>query len=150
MRSQATYRLNDAVPYSLAKGIHLDVLVNDAAVLLDRYDERKLDLSPHELFRQTFEINVFGTAILTDALLPLLHNAALSPPRVILVSVRMARMTEGTNRKMPFFVVDFKAYDSSNSALNMQALNYARFLEDVNGLVNVVGPGFGSGADPSR
>ncbi|KAK8115734.1 hypothetical protein PG984_012236 [Apiospora sp. TS-2023a] len=120
----------------------LDVLVNNAAVLLDRYDERKPDLTPRELFRQTFEINVFGTAILTDALLPLLRKAAPGPPRVVFVSTRMASMAEGTNREMPFFFVDFKAYDSSKSAANMLALNYARLLEDVGGLVNVVCPGF--------
>jgi NAD(P)-dependent dehydrogenase (short-subunit alcohol dehydrogenase family) len=37
--------------------------------------------------------------------------------------------------------MDFKAYDSSKAALNMLALNYARIMDDVGGMVNAVCPG---------
>ncbi|KAF2137751.1 uncharacterized protein K452DRAFT_278109 [Aplosporella prunicola CBS 121167] len=114
----------------------LDVLVNNAGILIDGFIPGQ---STRELFTQTFSTNVTGTACLTEALLPLLRNSSL--PRVVFVSSRMGSLAEGTNRDMPFFNWDFKAYDSSKAAVNMIALNYARLLEDVCGLVNVACPG---------
>ena len=114
----------------------LDVLVNNAGILIDGFIPGQ---STRDLFNQTFGTNVVGTACLTEALLPLLRKSTL--PRVIFVSSRMGSLAEGTNKAMPFFNWDFKAYDASKAAVNMLALNYARMLEDVGGLVNVACPG---------
>lgn len=114
----------------------LDVLVNNAGILIDGFIPGQ---TTRELFDQTFSTNVIGTACLTEACLPLLRQSAL--PRIVFVSSRMASLAEGTNRSMPFFHYDFKAYDASKAAVNMLALNYARLLEDKSGLVNVACPG---------
>lgn len=114
----------------------LDVLVNNAAVLLDG---KKLDQSPRDLFTQTMTTNVIGTACLTEAFLPLLRKSEL--PRVIFVSSQMGSLHQATVRDTPFFAVDFKSYDASKAAVNMLALNYARILEDVGGRVNAACPG---------
>ena len=114
----------------------LDVLVNNAAILIDGFIAGQ---STRDLFNQTFGTNVVGSACLTEALLPLLRKSSL--PRIVFVSSRMGSLAEGTNRDMPFFHWDFKAYDASKAAVNMLALNYARLLEDAGGLVNVACPG---------
>jgi NAD(P)-dependent dehydrogenase (short-subunit alcohol dehydrogenase family) len=114
----------------------LDVLVNNAAILIDGFIPGQ---STRDLFTQTFGTNVIGTACLTEAILPLLRKSGL--PRIVFVSSRMGSLAEATNREMPFFHWDFKAYDASKAAVNMLALNYARLLEDAGGLVNVACPG---------
>jgi len=112
----------------------LDVLINNAGIVLD-YN----GLSPRELFTQTFSTNVTGTACLTEACLPLLRKSKL--PRVVFVSSLMGSLSTATNKETVFYSMDFKAYDSSKAALNMLALNYARILDDVGGMVNAVCPG---------
>lgn len=120
----------------------LDVLVNNAGVLLDYVPgllEDHKDLSTRELFDQTFSTNVIGAACLTEACLPLLRKSEL--PRLVFVSSRMGSLFEATNKSTPFYSIDYKAYDSSKAALNMLALNYARILDGDGALVNAVCPG---------
>jgi ketoreductase RED2 len=52
----------------------LDVLVNNAG-WTTRIDHRDLDALTDEVFRRTFEVNVFGTWNLTKAALPLLRRS---------------------------------------------------------------------------
>jgi NADP-dependent 3-hydroxy acid dehydrogenase YdfG len=47
---------------------HMDALVNNAGVLLDR-----ANLTMHQLYDTTFPTNVAGTACLTESLFPLLR-----------------------------------------------------------------------------
>ena len=103
----------------------LDVLVNNAAVLLDGKDAAPP--SVRELLTQTFATNVTGTACLTETMLPLLRKSNCS--RLIFVSSRMGSLAQATIRDTPFFATDYKAYDASKAALNILALNYARILE---------------------
>jgi NAD(P)-dependent dehydrogenase (short-subunit alcohol dehydrogenase family) len=120
----------------------LDVLINNAGVLLDGLAERtgsNEHLSTRELFSQTFNTNVIGTACLTEACLPLLRKSELA--RLVFVSSRMGSLSESTNKETPYYSTDYKAYDSSKAAVNMLALNYARILEDTNAQVNAVCPG---------
>jgi len=114
----------------------LDVLINNAGILIDGVIPGQ---STRDLFTQTFNTNVIGTACLTEALLPLLRKSPL--PRIVFVSSRMGSLSEATNKGMPFYHSDFKAYDASKAAVNMLALNYARILDPVAGKINVVCPG---------
>lgn len=115
---------------------HLDILINNAGILLDNKDPT---MSTHTLFTKTLTTNVIGTAVLTESLLPLLRAA--KAPRVIFVSSRMGSLHQATVKDTMFYATDYKAYDASKAAVNMLALNYARILEDVDGRVNVVCPG---------
>jgi len=114
----------------------LDVLVNNAGILIDGKDKGQ---STRDLFTQTISTNVIGTACLTEALVPLL-KAALKP-RVIFVSSRMGSLEQATDKNTMFYAADYKAYDASKAAVNMLALNYARILEDAGGRSNAVCPG---------
>ncbi|CAI6336077.1 unnamed protein product [Periconia digitata] len=113
----------------------LDVLINNAGVLLDGKNPNQ---STRDLFTETINTNVIGTAVLTDALLPLLRKS--SQPRVVFLSSRMGSLHQATVTDTPFYAVDYKAYDASKAAVNMLALNYARILDDVGAKVNAVCP----------
>ncbi|KAL0943088.1 short chain dehydrogenase family [Colletotrichum truncatum] len=112
----------------------LDVLVNNAGVLLDGQIS-----STRELFSKTFNTNVFGTAALTEAALPLLQKS--DHPRVIFVSSTMGSLEVSGDDSTPFYHSDYKAYDASKAAVNMLAINYARILKPYGGVSNAVCPG---------
>jgi NAD(P)-dependent dehydrogenase (short-subunit alcohol dehydrogenase family) len=114
----------------------LDILINNAGILLDTKEETP---NIRELFNQTFNTNVTGAACLTEACLPLLRKSSV--PRVIFVSSRMGSVSEATNKQTLYYHIDYKSYDASKAALNMLALNYARILDNVGAMVNVVCPG---------
>ena len=114
----------------------LDVLINNAGILLDGKDPNK---SFHDLLTETFTTNVIGTAAFTEAMIPLLRLSSL--PRLVFVSSRMGSLHQATVKDTPFYPVDYKVYDASKAALNMLALNYVRILEDTGAHVNVVCPG---------
>lgn len=124
------------VDYIKNKFGRLDVLVNNAAILIDS--------SPHagttyNLFTRTFNTNVIGTALLTEPLIPLLEKS--SHPRVVFVSSRMGSAKYSTDPSIPWYNFECKAYDSSKAALNVLALNYARILGPVGAKVNIACPG---------
>lgn len=120
----------------------LDVLINNAGVLLDRTAlnaAAREELSTRELFTQTFEPNVIGTACLTEACVPLLRKSVF--PRIVFLSSRMGSLELSTNKDTLYYQIDYKAYDCSKAAVNMLALNYARILDDLGGVVNIACPG---------
>jgi NAD(P)-dependent dehydrogenase (short-subunit alcohol dehydrogenase family) len=117
---------------------YLDVLINNAAILIDHHK----DVAPWELYSRTFTTNVIGTATLTDGLVPLLRKAKVSPPRLIFVSSIMGSFETSQDKTTGFYATDFKAYDASKAAINMLMLNYSRNLADVGAKVNSVCPGY--------
>jgi len=114
----------------------LDVLINNAGVLLDQMPDR---LPTRELFRQSFDANVTGAACLTEACLPLLRKSGFA--RLVFVSSRMGSLAETLNKETMYYSTDYKAYDASKAAMNMLALNYVRILDGTGALVNVACPG---------
>ncbi|RYP69303.1 hypothetical protein DL771_006178 [Monosporascus sp. 5C6A] len=123
----------------------LDVLINNAAVLLGTSPDAA-GLTERQRFERTFVPNLFGQVGVTEAMWPLLRKAAEAEggsnvPRIVFVSSRMGSLTITKDPTTPFYHKDYRSYDCSKAALNMLALNYARMMEDVGGLVNVVCPG---------
>ncbi|KAL0942761.1 short-chain dehydrogenase [Colletotrichum truncatum] len=127
--------INAAVEY--IKDVHgkLDVLVNNAGVAVDFNP----GLSRREIFNQDYNVNVAGTAVLTDALLPLLRKTV--SPRVVFVSSSLASMTLSTDKTWPYYNNGGEAYSCSKAALNRLANHYAKTLAEVGALVNAVCPG---------
>lgn len=115
----------------------LDVLVNNAGVLLDTQPDAFV--STRDLFSKTFNTNVFGTAALTEAALPLLQKS--KHPRVIFVSSTMGSLAVSGDSTTFFYDKDYKAYDASKAAVNILAVNYARILKAYGGVSNAVCPG---------
>lgn len=116
---------------------YLDVLVNNAGVLLDRNP----GIEKWELYSKTFLTNVVGTGFLTEGLVPLLEKAKCGPPRIVFLSSTMASLEKALDKDFLMYNVEYKAYDASKAAVNMLAVNFSRVLEPVGGKVNAVCPG---------
>ncbi|KAK0374730.1 short-chain dehydrogenase [Colletotrichum limetticola] len=113
----------------------LDVLVDNAGANFNMNDS----LSLRDQWTSTFATNVVGTAVLTDALLPLLRKARF--PRIVLVSSTKGSMAAALDGSAGFYDVAAKAYDASKAAVNMLAVSYARLLKGDGGVANAVCPG---------
>jgi NAD(P)-dependent dehydrogenase (short-subunit alcohol dehydrogenase family) len=116
---------------------HLDVLVNNAGTALDG---RSPDASLRSVFRDTFEVNVFGLACLTEAMAPLLAKAP--HPRVVNVSSGLGSLAQNADPAWPFAAVKPPAYNSSKAAVNMLTVIYAARFREQGIKVNAVDPGY--------
>lgn len=108
-----------------------DVLVNNAGVMLDARGSGVLDATA-EMFRQTFETNVYGPLRLMQALAPLMRSQRYG--RVVNVSSGLGQlhdMNDGT-----------PAYRMSKTALNALTRMFAAALREDNILVNAMCPGW--------
>jgi NAD(P)-dependent dehydrogenase (short-subunit alcohol dehydrogenase family) len=115
----------------------LDILVNNAGVLPEAsVDQARVPLQL-DMFRSTFETNVFGTVAVTEAMLPLLRTSTAR--RIVNVSSSLASLTLQTDPDWPSYVVT-PAYQSSKSALNAITVALAKLHADVT--VISVCPGF--------
>jgi NAD(P)-dependent dehydrogenase (short-subunit alcohol dehydrogenase family) len=114
---------------------YLDILINNAGILIDH-----LGLPKYELYTKTFSTNVIGPAVLTEGLLPLLRKAKVSPPRIIFVSSAMGSINLSTDKTLPWYNFESKAYDASKAAVNMLVVNFDRVLNG-EGKVFAVCPG---------
>jgi NAD(P)-dependent dehydrogenase (short-subunit alcohol dehydrogenase family) len=108
----------------------LNVLINNAAILRT-WMGTIVDVTAEEL-RETFNTNVVGPVLLTQALIPLLE--AGKPARVINVSSQLgsvANMTDG-----------WPGYGISKAALNAATRKLAAALESRGVSVNAASPGW--------
>lgn len=86
----------------------LDLLINNAGVLLDRQMEfQKL---PLDTLRESFEVNVIAPVALTQMAMPALQKS--QKPVVVMMSSLMASITDNASG-------GYYAYRSSKTALNM-------------------------------
>jgi NAD(P)-dependent dehydrogenase (short-subunit alcohol dehydrogenase family) len=108
---------------------HLDVLVNNAGVIVDG-DNAVLEISD-DLFRKTLETNTLGPLRVTRSFVPLLRKS--KAPRVINVSSGGGQLTGGADGWAP-------AYCISKTALNGVTVQLAAALPDF--AVNSVCPGW--------
>ena len=108
---------------------HLDVLVNNAGIIVDG-DDSILEISD-DLFRKALETNTLGALRVTRAFAPLLRKS--KAPRVINVSSGGGQLTGGADGWAP-------AYCISKTALNGVTVQLAAALP--NFAVNSVCPGW--------
>jgi NAD(P)-dependent dehydrogenase (short-subunit alcohol dehydrogenase family) len=108
---------------------HLDVLVNNAGIIVDG-DDAILEISD-DLFRKTLETNTLGPLRVTQAFMPLLRKS--KAPRVINVSSGGGQLTDGADGWAP-------AYCVSKTALNGVTVQLAAALPKF--AVNSVCPGW--------
>jgi NAD(P)-dependent dehydrogenase (short-subunit alcohol dehydrogenase family) len=103
----------------------LDVLVNNAAILLDKNQESEKER--RELWRKTFETNVFGTAAATEAFIPLLSQSTV--PRIVFLSSTLGSITDRLSPSGKY-TASHPIYRSSKAAVNMLAAHYASKFRD--------------------
>lgn len=108
---------------------HLDVLVNNAGIIVDG-DDANSEISD-QLFRDTLETNTLGALRVTRAFVPLLRKS--KAPRVVNVSSSGGQLTGGADGWAP-------AYCISKAALNGVTVQLAAALPKF--AVNSVCPGW--------
>ncbi len=107
-----------------------DVLINNAAVLLDQYG--RLLQTPPDIYRVTMETNLYGPLTLCQAFIPMMLEQNYG--RVVNVSSGAGQVENMVN--------DMTAYRLSKLALNGLTLILADNLKRTNVLVNAGCPGW--------
>jgi NAD(P)-dependent dehydrogenase (short-subunit alcohol dehydrogenase family) len=108
---------------------HLDVLVNNAGILLDE-DKSALTLTP-DIFEKTLRTNTLGPWLVAEAFAPLLEKGR--EPRIVNVSSGGGQLEDGADGWAP-------AYCVSKTALNGVTVQLAAALPKF--AVNSVCPGW--------
>ena len=116
----------------------LDVLINNAAIIPDGDDA--VSRVGTGVLREAFETNVLGLVGVTQAFLPLLHNADAA--RVVNLSTSLASFEQVGDPESRMSTVLTLGYNSSKAAVNMVTVMLANELRGTGILVN--------GADPGR
>ena len=133
----------------------LDVLINNAAI--SDYSVRD-EPTIRAKMQKCFDTNVFGTASLTDACVPLLQKGTV--PRIVFVSSEMGSVGNTLDPKFPYYGAHYVSYKASKSAVNMLGAMYAVKHGKDGFKVNVCCPGLratnfagplsGTGGDPGE
>jgi NAD(P)-dependent dehydrogenase (short-subunit alcohol dehydrogenase family) len=116
----------------------LDVLVNNAAVMID--GASAVTEVTVEQVRQTYETNVFGVVAVMHALLPLLKRSPA--PRIVNLSSGLGSLTANVEEFERLAPYQRLAYSSSKAALNAVTVLYANALRDHGFKVNAADPGY--------
>lgn len=117
----------------------LDVLVNNAGIMRDAFDAPP-SKQAMQVWRDTFDTNLFGMVETTNALLPLLRAAPAA--RIVNVSSVLGSMAANTDPSSAFYDFKIPAYNVSKSAVNAWTVHLAYELRDTPIKVNAAHPGF--------
>ena len=117
----------------------LDILVNNAGIAVDDLGKAPSEQSL-DVWRETFDTNLFGVVEVTKAFLPLLKAAPAA--RIVNVSSMLGSLTLHVDPNSPIYSFKVPAYDASKSALNSWTVHLAYELRDTPIKVNAVHPGY--------
>lgn len=125
-----------------AKFGRLDILINNAGVLLDDggFAVNTTTTVPLVKVRETFDSNFFGVIALTQALLPLLKKSEAG--RIVNLSSILASLTLHAAPDSPIYDSKAFAYNVSKTALNGYTVHLAHALKDTPIKVNSAHPGW--------
>lgn len=117
---------------------HLDILVNNAGVMLDD-GSRKVSEQSLDIWRNTFDTNLFGVIAVTQAFLPLLAKSLAG--RIVNLSSVLGSNTLHSTPGSPIYDFKVPAYNVSKTALNGWTVQLAYELRDSSIKVNAAHPG---------
>jgi NAD(P)-dependent dehydrogenase (short-subunit alcohol dehydrogenase family) len=134
-----------AASYIAEKYGHLDILINNAGVMLDAGDasgDRSNNTSSVsvEKLENTFQTNFFSVVALTQTLLPLIRKSKAG--RIVNLSSILGSLGLHADPKSPIFNSKLFAYNSSKTALNAFTVHLAHELKDTGIKVNSAHPGW--------
>ncbi|MGQ0700010.1 MAG: SDR family oxidoreductase [Panacagrimonas sp.] len=116
----------------------LDILVNNAGAMLDSTD-RPPSAQSLEVWRKTFDTNVFGLIAVTQSFLPLLRKSAAG--RIVNVSSVLGSITDQADPKSVYYDFKVPAYNVSKATVNAWTVQLAHELRQTRIKVNSVHPG---------
>ena len=116
----------------------LDILVNNAGVL-DKGDGPPSVADP-DAVRRVLDVNFFGVLAVTQAMLPLVRNAASG--RIVMVSSGLGSLNWNADPNWSFAAIKPLGYNGSKAILNMMTVQLAWELRDTPIKVNTVNPGY--------
>ncbi|OOF89904.1 hypothetical protein ASPCADRAFT_60584 [Aspergillus carbonarius ITEM 5010] len=116
----------------------LDILINNAGIA------QVPDTTLREQYRQIFEVNVFGMAVVMDAFLPLLRASTYPDRRIVNVTSGQGLISRAGKKDHPasaktYFIPDYR---SSKAAVNMITVAYSVNLADEKIAVMAAAPGY--------
>ena len=117
---------------------HLDILINNAGVLIDAQDKKPSEQTL-DTWRKTFDTNVFGLVATTQAFLPLLKKSTAG--RIVNLSSILASNTLHQTPGSPIYDFKVPAYNVSKAAVNAWTVQLAYELKDSKVKVNAAHPG---------
>jgi NAD(P)-dependent dehydrogenase (short-subunit alcohol dehydrogenase family) len=118
----------------------LDVLINNAGI--NGGLPQTATGTNISVFREVFETNVFGLALVTQTAMELLKKS--EQPRIVNVSSGGSSLTLNSDPSWKYYHHKGAVYPSSKAALNMYTIVLAYELRDTPFKVNAVDPGFTS------
>ncbi|KAF2106402.1 putative carbonyl reductase [Lophiotrema nucula] len=122
-----------------AKYGKLDVLVNNAGIGVDYTWTGQVD-DLRRVYKETFETNVFGSGVVTEAFIPLLSKSSL--PRALFLSSTLGSISDRSDPKSIYNGVDVHVYRTSKAGVGMLGAIFAKRFRDEGWKVNVACPGF--------
>jgi NAD(P)-dependent dehydrogenase (short-subunit alcohol dehydrogenase family) len=119
---------------------HLDILINNAGIMLDD-ETKKASEQSLETWRRTFDTNVFGLIATTQAFLPLLRKSPAG--RIVNLSSILGSITLHSTPGSPIYESkNYASYNVSKSAVNAYTVQLAYELKDSPIKVNAAHPGW--------
>ncbi|PLR36259.1 short-chain dehydrogenase [Chimaeribacter californicus] len=115
----------------------LDLLVNNAGIALDAAPPSQV--KPEDI-RATYEVNVLGPVMVTQAFLPLLRQG--EQKNIINVSSELGSLNLHSYPDFAYHGVNIFSYNSSKTALNAFTVLLAKELKPEGIRVNAVNPGY--------
>jgi NAD(P)-dependent dehydrogenase (short-subunit alcohol dehydrogenase family) len=118
----------------------LDILINNAGIMLDGRKGNETSTTSPEILKKTFGTNFFAVVALTQTLLPLLKKSKAG--RIVNLSSILGSNTLHATKGS--FIYDAKtfAYDASKVALNSFTIHLAHELQGTKIKVNSAHPGW--------
>jgi NAD(P)-dependent dehydrogenase (short-subunit alcohol dehydrogenase family) len=117
----------------------LDILINNAGVLVDDYG-KKVSEQSLETWRTTFQTNLFGLIETTQAFLPLLRKSEAG--RIVNLSSILGSITYHATPGSPVYDLKVPAYNVSKAAVNAYTVQLAYELKNSKIKVNAAHPGW--------
>jgi len=117
----------------------LDILINNAGIAFQS-GSKKVSEEPLDVWRKTFDTNLFALIAVTQAFLPLLKKSAAG--RIVNLSSILASLRLHSDPTSPIYDFKMPAYNVSKTAVNGWTVQLAYELRDTKIKVNAAHPGW--------